>query len=441
MYAVMPSQHRERPMKALQFVIASAFAFLFVVQVSAAGLVEVTATGMAPGNIANARELALTDALRAAVRSGAGVDVISQTKVSDFMLEYDRMFAASFGYVRGYNVIKAGLEDDGIYRVTIRAQVGEGRPGMNDKLALKMIVGMKKSPRIALQIVESVDGLPAGGSFATSWFEQAARETELHLVDMAYAGQQESKLARRDDFTGERQTAAWRRADLAQKADFIIEAKVTGRYVGRQSFYGSLPVHRFSLSADLRAIRPDTGAVLAPVSMAGRDIASNLDSLEQAARDAVHKLLAGNPRAGQGAMDLFCGIIRNWMFEIDLGTMMRLEFTQISDTEFSAVKNALSQTPKIASVNPREFDSRGLSSMDVQSRLDAGSLKDVVLKTLGNSFVLDHFTENYLQFIRAKAPEKPGFNINLSQLPRWAWSLIGAGALGVLALVIVLSRR
>ncbi|MCX7826844.1 MAG: hypothetical protein N2689_14995 [Verrucomicrobiae bacterium] len=429
-------------MKTFRAAAFHAACFLLAAHASSAGLVEVTAVGMAPGNATNAREQALTDALREAVRKGAGVDVVSQTKVSDFLLEYDRVFAASFGYVRGYTVTKAGLEDDGIYRVTVRAQVGEGRPDMSDKLALKMIVGLKQSPRVALQITESVDGLPAGGHFTKSWFEQAAREMQLNLVDTAYAGHQEAKLARRDDLTGERQTAAWRRADLAQKADFIVEAKVAGRYAGRQSLYGALPVHRFSLSADLRAIRPDTGAVLASVPMAGRDIASPLESPEQAARDAVRQLLDGDPRSrSEGAIMLFRRIITNWMTELDLGTMMRLEFAHISDAEFGAVGKTLAATPKITSVRPREFDSRGISTMDVESRLDAAGLKDLVLKALGNAFVLDRLTENYLQFVRAKPPANPPFSFDLSHLPRWAWPLIGAGALGVLALVIWLWRR
>ncbi|MBM3887641.1 MAG: hypothetical protein FJ388_00800, partial [Verrucomicrobia bacterium] len=281
---------------------------------SAQEIFEVTAVGQAAGNVANAREQALTDALREAVRKGAGVDVVSMTKISDFLLEYDRVFATSFGYVRGYNVLKSGLEGDGIYRVTVRAQVGKGEPDLKDTRVLGMILRLKQSPRVALQITESLDGVSGtSGGFAKAWFEQTARDIQLNLVDLGYVERQEDKLAARDDLTGERRAAAWRRADLAQKSDFIIEAKVTGKYIGRQSFYGSLPVHRFTLAADLRAIRPDNGVVLAAVTIPGRDTDSGLESADQAARDAMQKLLTGDPRAKHpGAMTLFRKILANW---------------------------------------------------------------------------------------------------------------------------------
>ncbi len=428
-------------MKHLSLALSLLTALCLCTAASAQEIVEVTAVGQAAGNVANARELALTDALREAVRKGAGVDVVSMTKVSDFLLEYDRVFASSFGYVRGYSVLKSGLGDDEIYRVTVRAQVGKGEPDQKDTRVLGMILRLKQSPRVALHITESLDGVSGtSGGFAKAWFEQTARDIQINLVDLGYVESQQDKLAARDDLTGERRAAAWRRADLAQKADFIIEAKVSGKYVGRQSFYGSLPVHRFTLAADLRAIRPDSGVVLAAVTIPGRDTDSGLESADQAARDAMQKLLAGDPRAkSPGAMILFRKILANWIAELDLGVIMRLEFAQISDAEFVQLHKALSQTPKITSVWPREFDSRGLSFMDIETRLDPIGLKTAILGTLGKSFTLDRTTRNYLQFIRARAAEKPGFN--LCQLPRCAWPLIAGGVLMIVALIMWLRRK
>jgi len=66
----------------------------------------VEAEGRAPGDIKTAREQALADALREAVRVGTGVDVLSSTGVSDFTLDYDRILSSAFGHVKSYKVIR-----------------------------------------------------------------------------------------------------------------------------------------------------------------------------------------------------------------------------------------------------------------------------------------------------------------------------------------------
>ena len=52
--------------------------------------VTVVVSGRADVSSADYRSLALADALRTAVQQGAGINLISETKVSDFQLDYDR---------------------------------------------------------------------------------------------------------------------------------------------------------------------------------------------------------------------------------------------------------------------------------------------------------------------------------------------------------------
>ena len=47
---------------------------------------EITITGQAAADDKNAREKALADALRNAVRQGAGVDILSESEIDDFEL-------------------------------------------------------------------------------------------------------------------------------------------------------------------------------------------------------------------------------------------------------------------------------------------------------------------------------------------------------------------
>lgn len=423
------------------------------------GEMEVVAQGLARGDIANAREQALTDALRESVRKGAGVNLISTTQVKNSALEYDRVFASCFGYVRNYSVLNSGLGKDGLYRVVVRAQVGSGQPDMKDTLALRMLLSLKQSPRTLLEVDEVIEGVPAGAHFAKPWFEQAAREMNIELVDVAQLSSQNDRLAARDQLSGDGQTAAWRRAGIAQKADFIIQVKVRGNHLGKESFYGGLPVQKFSVAVDLRAVWTDTGVVLVSLPMPSQELTSGLEDPAAAGRDIVHRVLSGSlGDRYPGAWALFRKIFAHWTAELDLGAIIRLEIAKITDAEFDRIQRALKETAEITSVWPREFDSKALSFVDVESRLEAAALKAVVLKTLGEGFVFDHGTRHYLQFARAATGSNistgSGRNAPESKLaqpsnepkvtlaaPVWVWLLVGAGGAGIIAGVLTLRKK
>lgn len=426
------------------FVRAIIFFAVAVCCFSSASAAErrVEAEGMAPGEHLTAREEALADALREAVRLGAGIDIASQTRVTDMQLDYDRMFGSAFGYVRDYGVIESALGADGIYRVKVQATVGDTAPDRRDVVALQQMVRLKGSPRVALEVDELIEGIPAGSELAKSWFENSAREMQLHLVDLAMVNRNDDRLATRDAFFGEGQQAAMRRADFSQEADFLIQAKVRGRYLGKQDgAYGALPEHRFSYVVDLRALRPN-GQVIASISIPGNEHHdSRLDSPDAAAREILHKLLQSD------AWPLYRKIVVQWMTELDLGSLIRLEFAQISDANYDAVQQALRNDGKVTSVWPREFDNVGLSFIDVDSRLKAEALKRSVLKTLGSNWSYDRGTEDYLQFkSKGYVPAVSSASAPLpvpasSGLPAWAWALIGAGGVALLLGVFLLGKR
>ncbi|MBI3987787.1 MAG: hypothetical protein HY343_12750 [Lentisphaerae bacterium] len=448
--------------------------------VAAAARAEPTAVeaeGRAAGDSATAREQALTDALREAVRKGVGVDVTSATRVTDFAMDYDRVFAAAFGHVKQYTVLEAGLDKDGIYRVKIRALVEAGQPVMKDALTLRMIVQLKGAPRVALETDELIEGVPPGSDYAKAWFEAVAREMQLALMDTPRASRQSDKLAARDAFLGDAHTAELRRLDMAPDAEFVVQARVRGRYVGRESLYGMTPRHKFSLAVDLRAVRPETGEVLASVPIPAReDLSSELQSPEMAARELTHMLLAGDVAHSETpcAWSVFRKVFARWLVELDLGAIRRLEFAGVTDAEFDALQKALGETPAITSVWPREFDSRGLSFIDVESRFDPAGLKTIVAKALTDALVYDRGTEHYLQFKRKEMPGSDGGDGLLASaagsnqsgrativsgvesshsgvqppeigkakaMPVWAWWTIGTGGALAMAGVFLMGRR
>ena len=199
---------------------------------SAFAATEVEAEGRAAGDQRTAREQALADALREAVRVGVGVDVLSSSGVSDFTLDYDRILSSAFGHVKTYKIISSGLGQDQIYRVKVKATVEQGAPDAQNTLALRQIVQLKGAPRVSINVEEQIDGAQGSTKYAQGIMEQTARELQFNLVDAGAARSYESKMAKRDEILGNAQNAKLRSADISQKSDFLIEGKIVARYVG-----------------------------------------------------------------------------------------------------------------------------------------------------------------------------------------------------------------
>ena len=78
--------------------------------------------------------------------------------------------------------------------------------------------------------------------------------------------------------------------------------------------------------------------------------------------------------------------------------MKRLEFTVISSDDFQRIQTDFTDTEKISAVWPREFDSQGISVLDVETRLDNMGLGQEITKATGGRMKLDRSTENLLAF-------------------------------------------
>ena len=78
--------------------------------------------------------------------------------------------------------------------------------------------------------------------------------------------------------------------------------------------------------------------------------------------------------------------------------MKRLEFSGISSEDFQKIQTHLAETEKISAVWPREFDSQGISVLDVETRLDNIGLGQEVAKATSGRAKLDRSTENLIAF-------------------------------------------
>jgi hypothetical protein len=324
---------------ALQKILTATFISLALIESLLA--IAIRVEGRAAGDLPNARETALADALREAVRQGTGVDVLASSGTADFTLEYDRVLASAFGHVKSFRVLGSRLGADGIYRVEVEADVGQGAPSAKSKLAMRELLLRINSPRLSVRIHGSA------GEYATALIEEAARELQIQTVPPG------------------------------APCEFEIVGEVSLNHKGRQTLHGSPPRNVFAARGSIRAVRGDTGDVVASDNLATlREIGSSFPELPDAEQDALERAL--RPQESDGIPPILGKVIARWVTETDLGAMKRLEFSGISSDDFQKIQTDFADTEKISAVWPREFDSQGLSVLDVETRVVEGVVERVL---------------------------------------------------------------
>jgi hypothetical protein len=362
---------------------------------------SVDVEGKAAGSTSAARAEALADALREAVRSGAGVELVTQSQMTNFTLDFDRVFAKACGYVRSYKILKSQLGDDGIYRVNIHAEVKRGSPEMDDRLALQQLARLKQTPRVAVQIDESIKGA-SSRDLAADWLQNVAREVGLQVVDLSKTQGVENAMSKRAALLGRDNEAAFRSNGIMDACDYLIEGSVIGEHLGNQSLYGSLPKQHFSLAVNLKVIDAATGNVVVVENPPARDLLiGGADSVDVAAREAVRNVLDGqaNDKKTDAGWKLFRRLFAHWTTELDLGSTARLDFTQASLDTVNKLRDALANESQVGAFWIRSVDAVGISVFDVESRLDTVALAAKIEQAMGGAFHLDRSGARYLSFV------------------------------------------
>ena len=94
-----------------------------------------------------------------------------------------------------------------------------------------------------------------------------------------------------------------------------------------------------------------------------------------------------------------------------LGAMKRLEFSGISSEEFQKIQTDFADMEQISAIWPREFESHGISVLDVETRLDNMGLGQEVTKATSGRAKLDRSTENLLAFNASGAESAPWWKV------------------------------
>ena len=361
--------------------------------------ISVTATGQAAGSGKIVRQQALADALRQAVRKGAGVNIISSTKVTDYVLDFDRVFSRAFGYVKTFKVLSSGRDKTGIYKVKISALVSKSSPDMNDYLAMRQIIALKGSPRLLIRASGKISDIGNAQGLIDGQLREIALKCGFQTIKISQFNEAEANRIKRDRYVKKEESLAYRESGIRGNYDFIINVNVSGAYNGKSELYG-IPTQRFSLGADLGATYSN-GNSIAQVTIPSVEIdIAKVSNKTQAARSALHKTLGDDK--GKNFRALLLRILSAWVSEFDTGAKITIELPKISSDLFESIVNRLQKAKGINAIYVREYDENLKSFIEVESNLKAFDLGRLINILSDNQLKASRSTNDYIQMSKVE---------------------------------------
>ncbi len=225
---------------------------------------------VAGGDVAAARDRALDDALRKAVEQAVGTLIETETRVRNYEVLNDSIYAQSRGFVRSYRILSEKHEDP-LYRVTVEAAVAVGDL-RSDLQALGLLIQRMRKPRVMVMIAEE-NVLDHG------WWRRWT--ADLGMVETALIGALRAREFTVMDSVSVRQSidreSAMRAIQGDAEAGQLIarrigaEVLITGQAVAEPAgTVAGSNMTSYQASATARAVKADSGEILGASSGSGK---------------------------------------------------------------------------------------------------------------------------------------------------------------------------
>ncbi len=321
--------------------------------VEAEGLAAVTDDKIA------VKRAALSDAYKNAVEKVVGIFISARTMVDKAITIQQNILGKTDGYVKKHDVIREGLEADGLYHTHIRALVSYQQI-QNDLRDLNLIqTSQVGNPRVAVLLDEKFEGADVEGSPCADAISQTLLERGYKVVDRSDLAAIRVAEATQQLLQGNSEAAL---KPIIQKlnAEVIISGQVKGSVLAAEGLGGLISV-RATLNG--KAIRAQTGDILYTFSIQ----ASGLDGTKEAASQkalAQAGKNAGNDLAGRIASEL----ARRSTILVMVGGVPSLNV-------LSEMKDRIVTTPGVADVTMRSF-AAGRAEMEV--KVNAATSGDII---------------------------------------------------------------
>jgi len=396
------------------------------------------------GGSGSTTQSATVNALRNAVAQGAGVDVSSRSLVENFMLQYDRIITSSEGYVKSFSVLGDVKEKDGTHSVTIKADVEQGRPGMNELAALRTIYDRMEQPRVLIVCNENISGLSGYSPKILQYLlTDMANNAGFSVVDIENFLSETQRVALIDKYLKNTSAAQLRLSEINKPFELLIVAELSGNagLIEKNLGYNGVDARNVSFTLNLKAVWRDTSENVAALTCGPINGACATPALiaspEQMVTHYVKEMVTGNMQGlnkGDTVINFFEKIICRWVRALEKGSNITLTFNDLDEASLKKLTGdgGLQNVEGVSNVRVRSFVPGLQSVIELNGAITANEVKSEVLRILGGSYKIHHMERNSMEFQRSGA-------LNLSMDNPLIWIVAGLAALfmGLLAIAFV----
>ena len=328
---------------------------------------EIVVDGAAPvsgENIEGARNNAVKDALRKAVEQGVGTLMDADSILQDDLL-MEKIYTSTRGYITGYKIIKERREQNGLYRVKIRAVV---KPGIlvDTLIKLGLYKCMMDYPRI-LVICSPDAQVTDAARAARSVFLKTLVDKHFDLVDPGVSlklHDDTKSLLKADTINN-----AAAKLGLEHHAEIVLLYGVKAKPAG---FDGMMETA--SVTMRVKAIVTTTAQILF----------ADEQSISGIGESADIACLNGARRAAENiASPMINGIVSWWADYTANGLpyTIRLKTGKNADRMVFAFQDAVESIPRVVSLTERSSGG-GITEMMVKYKGTVSEFKRAIFKRL-----------------------------------------------------------
>jgi hypothetical protein len=328
-----------------------------------------------------ARDDAINDAYRQAVSEAAGVFVDAATMTRESELIGDKILTRAAGYVKSRRILDEG-EEDGIYRVRLECEVVMGAL-KDDLIALEILKSRLGLPRVMVIGDERADGDPLLS-------RSSATEIEALLIDRGFdlVAKDFIDLRKARDIVLSNSDAEAAAFGQEMGAEVVITYTASADYEGAGMTYG-MRLEKYRASITVRAVKVDTGAMMAAASGVELGSAEGRTTAARKALENVGRVIAP---------ELFAKVRDAWMKDAEGGTRLELVVTGIDFQTANLIYQDLQELRGVTDVGQPQM-ARGVFTYRLTGSLQGFGLAQRVSDNFG--LVITEVTQNR---VKAEAP-------------------------------------
>jgi hypothetical protein len=310
-------------------------------------------------------------AIRNAVRQGAGVWIESRSKVDNFELIRDAIYARSRGYVTRYEEVRR-YKDGPIYCVEIDADVAIGKISTDDWPALQLLIELVGRPNFVVEVDVQGD---AKAEQVIPWVRGKLND-KLELLGLRVTFEPVRKESLLRDYVnainaGNEKRARSLKAKLGAPFGVIVTASATVK--DEKAWDAELKTATVNLQGTV-------------VSRSSADILASKSSSSQA-KSGADAATAVKNACEKAADELFEScldrIIERWATQVDKGVLVEVEATELKLAELAQVQKVLESVDKVLSVKMVSSPAGGIGVLEVRGLVNDEIVAKALLSVRG----------------------------------------------------------